>query len=184
MSKSLFLVALLPDRETQTLVRQIQQALADDFGVVAALRSPPHITLIPPFAATDRDIEILKDKLWKLFREQQPVSYSINGFGHFDDHVIYVQPIQNEQVSEIQQRIAQLFRTDLHWLKTKLDGPFHPHITLAYRDMKPELFPSIWATVAQQEFVSNEMVQSVFVLRHDGQRWRVFTEIPFSGQNA
>lgn len=179
-SKTLYLVALLPSRETQARVRDLQQQLADDFGVVAALRSPPHITLIPPFAATDGDIVQLQDKLWKLLRGQQQVAFSVNGFGHFDDRVIFIQPRQSNAVDGLQKLLVELFQTQIKWLKAKLDGPFHPHITLAYRDMKPEQFPIIWDAVSQGTFTSHEEVSSVFILRHDGQRWRVFAEVPFA----
>ena len=184
MAKTLYLVALLPSRETQARVRDLQQLLADDFGVVAALRSPPHITLVPPFAATDLDVGQIKDKLWKNLRNQALISFSTNGFGHFDDRVIFVRPTACEAVESLQKHVSALFQTELPWLKAKVDGPFNPHITLAYRDMTAEQFPAIWGKLGQGSFTSEERVSSVFILRHDGHRWRVFAEVPFGAEAA
>ena len=49
MRPSLFFIAIMPNKELEEEVYAFKKYMASHFGAQHALKSPAHITLIPPF---------------------------------------------------------------------------------------------------------------------------------------
>ena len=61
----------------------------------------------------------------------------------------------------------------------RLDYPYHPHMTVAFRDLKKDVFPLAWAEFEKKEFNSAYEVNAFHLLKHDGKEWKLFKKIPF-----
>ncbi len=49
--------------------------------------------------------------------------------------------------------------------------PFHPHITIAFRDLTERHFNSLWGEVEHKSFSGRFTVSSITLLGHDGKSW-------------
>ena len=53
---------------------------------------------------------------------------------------------------------------------------FRPHVTIAYRDIPPEVFPAMWEEFKNRKFNRSFKVESFSLLKHDGKQWNLFRE--------
>jgi 2'-5' RNA ligase len=176
--RTLFLIAVLPDRQVSSEVRMMKERLLDTHGLKAALRSPAHITLVPPFTCTDAQADAVADTLWKSLHLHGTVRFSIDGTGHFEDRVIYLNVIRSEALQALNDAVNDALRHSHAWTLRKEPQPFVPHITLANRDLRPERFGAVWADVRGISYQRTCAVGAIHLLRHDGARWKVWKEIP------
>ena len=183
-SRTLFLIALMPDREVSNEVRMLKERLMDEFGLKAALRSPAHITLVPPFTCTDEQAEKVVDTLWKALREEAAITFGLNGTDHFDDRVIYLPVTEPADVQKIHVAVNEALRAHHSWALRTEETPFTPHITLANRDLKPEQFNEVWAKLRGIAYQRHCAVRNIHLLRHDGARWKVWKEVPLGPVTA
>lgn len=58
---------------------------------------------------------------------------------------------------------------------------FHPHLTLAFRDLKKPEFYKAWEEFKDRKFNAGFVVNSISLLKHDGMQWQLFKEL---GLNA
>ncbi len=55
----------------------------------------------------------------------------------------------------------------------------HPHVTLAFRDLKPEHFEKAWPHFQNESFSASFNVMSVHLLKHQDNLWTVVKEFSF-----
>ena len=53
------------------------------------------------------------------------------------------------------------------------DRPFHPHITIAFRDLKKPMFYEAWEYFGGLKFNGRFSVEEVNLLKHEGGKWNV-----------
>ena len=130
-----YFIALLPDDALQQEVTAFKQTALDRFASGHALKSPPHITLIPPFLQDQEDFSSLQDFTSLL----TPFTVRLNGFNRFDQRVIYIDVQADESLIACQQLLASFCEQNFG---TKTAArPFHPHMTVAFKDLKNAVFP-------------------------------------------
>jgi len=170
-------LALLPPADLQEQVTAIKQQFAEQFASRAALRSPPHITLVPPFEWPTAELPALTGSLEAFARQQAPVAIDLRGFGAFPPRVIF---IHVEPSLELQQLQAQAHRHMKLLLKqeeaTAPARPFVPHMTVAFRDLSPAHFRTAWPQFQTRSFQSSFTASALTLLLHDRKRWQVFAQ--------
>lgn len=148
--------------------------MAGKFNCRHALKTVPHITLQPPFKTTFSASEILAC-LKPLSEINLPVTVSTTGFNSFDDRVAFIEVNLTDELNSIQQRV-NLFLNEKKMVPLN-NRPFHPHITLAHRDLNPEFLPEIKHLVEQKEILWKFEVNAVTLLIHQNGRWKNAGEI-------
>jgi 2'-5' RNA ligase len=178
MIDPIFFIGLLPGSEIQQEVTGFKNECAERFGARHALKSPPHITLIPPFRwRTDR-LAALKETLALFAPEQEPFEVGLRNFNCFRPRVIYVAVAPNDSLSRLQRALqAELSKSP--GLPGGEGRRFHPHITIAHRDLAPEVFPAAWKWFSGREYWRNFKAVGLTLLRHDGGRWHIEGEFFF-----
>ena len=61
----------------------------------------------------------------------------------------------------------------------ELKSKFHPHMTIATRDLTGEAFHKAWPQYKKREFQAKFHVHSIFLLKHNGKTWDIFREFGF-----
>jgi 2'-5' RNA ligase len=166
------LIAVLPSDEVSTLVRQQQQHIATVWGPKHALRTPPHITLIPPIAVTEADREVLWTCAERISKRATSFPLHLDGYSAFKPHVIYIHVTETTELNQL----FTLWRKELmsvipHVLEKYPDRPYRPHMTLAHRDVTPAQFKQIWEYYAELEFSASFEVDRFWILRHEMHGW-------------
>lgn len=167
----LYFVALLPDIAIRQEITTFKHLAAERFGSSHALKSPPHITLVPPFRCHADAETGLKAALAESASRLNSFSVQLRNFNHFGQRVIYVDVVANEGLRYCQQMTAEVFLE-----KTGIQPQsrsFHPHMTVAFRDLGTVVFSEAWAYFSQQKYEQQFTAESLTLLRHNGQRWEV-----------
>ncbi|MCI5082507.1 MAG: 2'-5' RNA ligase family protein [Saprospiraceae bacterium] len=169
---SLFFIAVLPDDEIQAEVTSFKQTAAERFDSARALTSPPHITLIPPFRWKAERLPALLDSLKEFDFSEAPFELELNGFDVFEPRVIFVAPSPNEVLNNLQQELKNKLKEEIE-LSYRDHFGFHPHMTIAFKDLTESNFAKAWAWFKQVEYKRYFIVDSISLLQHNGQRWIV-----------
>ena len=57
--------------------------------------------------------------------------------------------------------------------------PFHPHITIAFRDLTQRHFNSLWGEVEHKSLSGRFSTENITLLRHNGKIWTVEDDFLF-----
>ncbi len=182
---SLFFIALLPPSDIQEYANQIKQYFADRYASRAALKSPPHITLQPPFKWLLADVPKLEACLQTFTSDRVSVPVTLEGFAAFPPRVIYINVLKTQQLLALQADLMAHLEAQLGIVdpvsKTR---PFAPHLTVAFKDLTKQNFRAAWPEFQHRqlhcEFVANHLT----LLLHDGRRWNVSEEFPLLQSSA
>ena len=178
MNDPIFLIAVLPPDEIQKEVTGFKEYALRKFNSGHALKSPPHITLQSPFRWSLKKIKSLKNELSEFANIQKPFSVELENWDHFSDRVIFLDVLPNPDLTDLQVSLAgRLFKN----LRLKKDTrPFHPHMTVAHKDLKTHYFPKAWAHFSNMKYNRKFEVEEIVLLRHDGQKWENFERFGFN----
>jgi 2'-5' RNA ligase len=179
-AKRLFFIALLPPVEIQEAVKAIQQDITARFGSRAAQKSPPHITVQPPFYWNTESLSALEDCLQGFARGRSSVPIQLSGFGAFAPRVIYVNVVKTPELMQLKQDFDRQVVADLGEKLVVDQRPYVPHMTVAFRDLTRQNFRAAWPEFQAKPFEFSFMADQQTLLVHNGQRWTVHTDFPFS----
>lgn len=179
----LYFIALLPPAEIASTITPIKEDMAENFNSKAALRSPPHITLHMPFRWPDKKMEEILLFLQQFAKTQHPFEVCLNNFGAFPPRVIYVAITPNEKLDGLQSELLKAMRKELNIFNGnyKQQG-FHPHITVAFRDLRPANFKLAWEVYQYKSITSNFISDHLTLLKHNGQHWEILENFSFEGR--
>ena len=177
---SRFFVALLPPQDIQDYTNQIKQYFADYYASSGALKSPPHITLQPPFEWADANSPLLEASLKEFASRQQPVAITLRGFDAFAPRVIYINVVRSQELLTLQADLMTCAESNLGIVdKVSKTRPFAPHITVAFRDLTKQDFRVAWPEFAKRQLHFEFTADKLTLLLHDGKRWNIKSEFGF-----
>lgn len=173
-----FLAIVLPE-PYQSRVMALKQYVKDHFNSKAALRSPAHITLHMPFEWKKKKEDILLQSLEK-FRSIAPFRAELRNFSCFEPRVVYVEVVKNTKIEALQTKLVAHVKQNLGLMNEaeNMRG-FHPHVTIAFRDLNREKFNLAWAHFKEQKFEAAFKVNSFHLLKHCPGKWEVYREFNF-----
>ncbi|MBD2578742.1 2'-5' RNA ligase family protein [Oscillatoria sp. FACHB-1406] len=172
-----FFIAILPPEPLRQEIDEIKQYFARVYESSAALKSPPHITLKPPFQWEIENIPPLEDTLQEFAALYSKFSLAISGFGAFKPRVIFLHPLPNSELLNIQQALVLHLSQKLA-LNDRETRPFAPHLTVAFRDLTPASFKLAWSELKDRAIEFQFEVSALTLLIHTGKRWEIHREFP------
>jgi 2'-5' RNA ligase len=175
----LFFMALLPPQAIQDEVTRVKQHFADRYASRGALRSPPHITLQPPFIFDPDKISTLALALQQFATNFAPVTIQLAGFAAFPPRVIFINVLTTPALLTLQRSLADVLEKNLKIVdpQAKL-RPFTPHLTVAFRDLTPPNFAQAWEEFRDRPYQADFAVDRLTLLRHDRHCWTVHADFP------
>lgn len=174
-----FIAYALGDGERDA-VQALRQELREKFGVVAALRLPPHVTLFHPFDCPDA--APLMAPLTAVAARLEPWPVITPKFGSFREDVWYLDLEQDRALFRIKERLRQTVRASLGIEERSKHVDTHFHITMAYKDVTPEIFRKIGTCLKKRPPpVRRVVVDSFTLFEHRGGEWRELRTFPLSG---
>ncbi len=177
---SRFFVALLPPQDIQDYANQIKQHFADRYASSGALKSPPHITLQPPFEWADTNLPLLEASLKEFASRQQPVAITLRGFDAFVPRVIYIHVVKSQELLTLQADLMAYTENNLGIVdKVSKTRPFAPHMTVAFRDLTKQNLKAAWPEFEKRQLDSEFTADKLTLLLHDGKRWNIKSEFSF-----
>ena len=130
--------------EAGELVNQLRVEIAERFGVKAALRIPPHLTLFYPFEMYGVRLAELSKVLAEFAAKQMAFKLEVPGFNYFGEAVWFVDVEQSEELFNLKKQLVDLMGDEMAIEEDQKGRKgVHFHITLAYQDVTPEKFKEI-----------------------------------------
>ena len=120
--------------------------------------------------------------LQPIFESFKPFEISLNGFGSFDkknNKVIYLHAEENNLLSEMHRKLMLLLRAEFNFSETETAFEFHPHITIASRDLSSENFHKAWLEYKDKPFRAKFYVNRAYLMKHNFKKWEVLSEFQF-----
>ncbi len=175
-----FFIALLPSQEVQDVANQIKDHFAETYNSKAAKKSPPHVTLQPPFEWQWDNVSQLSQALTTFAKNHIPIPMTLDGFSAFKPRVIFINVVKTPELLRLQKDLSDYLETYLNIVhEVAQHRPFHPHLTVAFRDLKKSAFHSAWQEYQDQCLQFNFTVSHLTLLLHNGKQWDIYQEFAF-----
>lgn len=180
MSTNKFFLAIVLPAPYQNQVMAMKEYVKEHFESKAALRSPAHITLHMPFEWKDSKEELLLDTL-SAFKFGEEVRIELKDFNCFEPRVVYVDVVKNEKLDALQKTLVQHVKQNLGLMnEAKNIRGFHPHTTIAFRDLKKEMFRLAWTHFKEQKYHGSFIAREFQLLKHAPGQWEVYRTFEFN----
>ncbi len=180
MKKQLFFIAILRTLDIQSSVNQIKHHFAKVYNSKAALKSPPHITLEPPFYWEPELLEELKSVLKEFTNEQTSFPIILDGFAAFKPRVIYVDVHKTPELITVQKELMELLESSLQIVhKVSQTRPFAPHMTVGFKDLSKANFYQAWEEFKEKEFGAKFTTTRLTLLQFQEKKWEINSEFNF-----
>ena len=153
--------------------------MKDKYLCEVALRSPAHITLVPPFWMKVELEEKLIGDISEFSASQKNVLVTLNDFSHFKSRVIFIDVVPNEQLTQLQKDLTAFLREAGQYPVKEDDRSFHPHLTIATRDLYKKAFDEAWAIFKNKKFSADWMVKRISLLKYNKRTWDIIANAEF-----
>lgn len=172
-----YFLAIIPPEPHHSKLMELKQYCQENYQTSGALRSPPHITLHMPFKWPEEKQNQLEHSLQTMLGQQPSVEISVDGFGAFEPRVIFAKIDKSTQLNELYYAVKTAMKNIQIFNPSYKDRGFTPHLTIAFRDLKKPAFKLGWQYFEAKPFTANFTVPSIWLLKHDGNKWIPETEI-------
>jgi 2'-5' RNA ligase len=167
-----YFIAILPPSPIYEEALEIKRHFETKYNSKGALKSPPHITLHMPFLWKEKKERLLIEKLNQFASASPSFQIEFGGFGSFPPRVIFINVASNSNLNELQRSLNRFCKTELQLFNSQYrDLPFHPHLTVAFRDLKKDKFAEAWSEFENKSFQRVFQCESITLLKHDGHEW-------------
>lgn len=174
-----YFIAIVPPEPILSNITAIKTELFENYGIKGALRSPAHITLHMPFNWDDEKEEKLITNL-EAFRFSQSLDIELTNYSCFEPRVIFISVSENEQLNDLQKKLVQHCKKNLQLFNQADDmRGFHPHVTVAFRDLKKPVFYKIWEGYKDKNFQAQFKCHHICLMKHISDKWEVYKTFEF-----
>lgn len=178
-SAKMYFVAIVLPPELDAKALLYKRHMAEKYGCKVGLKSPAHITLIPPFWMGEEKEPVLLLDVQAVAQTASSFAAKTAGFSSFPPRTLFVAVEPNEALQTLKQKIDECFGATAYGVRPD-PRPFHPHVTIATRDIRKKDFWEAWEVLKAKEFAQTFTADALSVLRHNGARWDVIYTAVFT----
>lgn len=168
----LYFVAIMLPPLLVKEIRSFQEEMAAKYDASRQLKIPVHITLLPPFR-NDKEDDVVTAFEGACSKVKKPKEIALNGFGEFRNKVLFVNVVQNEALSEMKKTIVSNISKSLSLKLPEHYHSFHPHVTIANRDLTRRAFLKAWPVLKDRPFEKTFNTVEVALYKHMDGIWQV-----------
>jgi 2'-5' RNA ligase len=173
----LYFIALIPPSPIYDEALEQKNYFKENYNSKASLNSPPHITLHMPFRWKEQKEKDLIQSIGEFFKKFDPIKVCLDNFSAFPPRVIFINVVKSEALDQMQRNIQRFCKKELNLFNANYkELAFHPHLTLAFRDLKKPNFKKAWEEFASKEYKAEFIADRIALLKHNGKIWEVFKE--------
>lgn len=147
--------------------------MKERFDCTVALRSPAHITLIPPFWMDNKEEDNLKNAITGFAQQKTMFEIALKNFSAFKPRVIYVDVMPNESLHSLHAQLLDFFANHDSFSIGREDHHFHPHVTIATRDLRKKAFRHAWDIFKEKKYEISWIAEGISLLKHNQKNWDV-----------
>lgn len=171
----MYYVAIVCPDNLNNKIKGFKLWMQEKFGCKVALKSPAHITLIPPFWLKGDDENMLLEAISAFRSSIGEIDIHLQDFAHFSNRVLYISIKQNDLLNRIRRETEQHFIHTPGDIIKKDTRTYTPHITIANRDLKPGDFLKAWQHFSDKKFEENFTTSELSLLKLSPEKWNVIS---------
>lgn len=164
--KNMYYIAILPNDKICNEIRGFKEELEKDYGISWALRSPAHITLFPPFHLEEDSLNAVINRLRGFNYCNFPIE--LDSFDKFDAKVIYLKVKDHHHFIKVKDRLE--WELSEFNIKSRTHE-FHPHMTIAHKDLDERLFEKLWKRFRGEPYYRKFKDWSIKVFEYSPDGW-------------
>jgi len=175
-----YFIALVPPSPVYDDALRLKNYFRDQYNSKASLNSPPHITMHMPFRWKETKEKELTESLKSFCLGRPTFKLQLLNFGAFAPRVIFIDVTPSEELAQLSKELQRFCKRDLNLFNASYkDLAFHPHMTLAFRDLKKPMFLKAWEEFQERKFAAVFNVDKLVLLKHNGKVWDEFRDFDF-----
>lgn len=177
---NMYYIAIVLPRELDEQIIRFKYYMLEKYEAKVGLKSPAHITIVPPFWLHPEREDDLRSDLDSLARDIQPFPLSTKDFSAFKPRTIYIDVVPSEPLKEIKKKADRFFSERSQYGIKPENRAFNPHITIATRDLHKAAFAEAWPYFKDREFRKDWQAEGLSLLRHNKKNWDVIQTSQFA----
>src|SRR5688500_18213575 len=183
--EKLYFVAIVPPSPIYEEAFEQKVYFKTKYNSKASLNSPPHITLHMPFKFVEKNEDEIVSHLRIFAQENSSVTVKLNGFSSFPPRVIFINVEITCELERLQKNLERYFKRQLNIFNANYkELPFHPHVTLAFRDLKKPNYQKAWEEFVSKNYQATFLASTFALLKHSGSVWEVHKEFTLGQANV
>jgi 2'-5' RNA ligase len=173
-----YFLAIIPPSPVFEEALEFKNYFKQRYNSKASLNSPPHITLHMPFRWKEEKENDLIARLNTFESGIKPFNLQLLNFNSFPPRVIFIDVAENENLFALQKKLLRFSKKELNLFNADYkDQPFHPHLTLAFRDLKKSMYGEAWQEFSCKLYSADFLVDRFVLLKHNGRVWEPLSDI-------
>jgi 2'-5' RNA ligase len=177
---NMYFIAIVLPLNLDEKVLHWKKYMQEKYRCKVGLKSPAHITIVPPFWLEANMEEELLNDVDTLAKDINSFTVATNDFSAFKPRTIFVSVQKNAALEKLK-RNADSYFLEKEQYKIKIETrQFHPHITIATRDLIKKDFYECWPFFEAKEFKEEWEATGLSVLRHNKRNWEVIYTAGFT----
>ncbi len=153
---------------------KFKKELFEKFNVKSS-KLPAHFTIKAPFEY-DKEITDLNRIIEEFCKNEKAKAFTIDGYDHFDDRVIYMKVNMSKEAKEFHDRLIDKMSQIPYIEFDKKDGKNKTfHVTLASKKLK-SVYYRAWEYIKQYPCKFNCVFDNVTIYKWEEGTWKLYQE--------
>lgn len=169
----LYFIAIILPQYLDDKILAYKNFMLEKFNCKVGLKSPAHITIVPPFRMDqNKEADLLK-AVKNITINFSSFSIATKNFSAFAPKTIFIDVEPNENLNHLKNLSGNYFSQHPEYLIQLDQRPFHPHITIATRDIDKKDFKEARSFFINKIFKEEWLATGLSVLKHNQKKWDV-----------
>lgn len=179
----MYFIALVAPEDINKQVLKWKHWMKERYLCEVALKSPAHITLVPPFWMKPALENTLVGAITDFSIHQKNFKVQLENFSHFKPGVIFIGVAENDQLTTMKHDLSRFLLNSGDYPLKEDDRSFHPHVTIATRDLHKTAFTEAWEHFKEKRYAAEWIAQGISLLKHNNRNWDVIATSSFSAES-
>ena len=175
----MYFIAIVAPEDINKQVLKWKLWMKERYQCVVALRSLAHITLVPPFWMDPALEQDLISSMTIFASQQEKFLVQSAQFSHFGQKVIFIDVTRSDALTRLPPALYEFLLSVGKYPLKQEERSFHPHITVATRDLHKKAFNEAWEHFKEKEYKAGWLAGDISLLRHNGTDWDVIARASF-----
>jgi 2'-5' RNA ligase len=175
----MYSIALVAPADIDRQVLKWKTWMKEKFDCSVAFKSPAHITLVPPFwmpSELEYDLEASLNVFSAL---RSSFTIRLMDFSHFKPRVIFVNVVPDGRLTRLHIELNAFLLQENKYPLEKEERSFHPHVTIATRDLHKKAFYEAWEHFNEKKYQAEWPLSAISLMKHDKKKWDVINTSHF-----
>jgi 2'-5' RNA ligase len=124
----------------------------------------------------------LQKSIGSFADSQTAFEVELQNFSFFKSKVIFVEVIKNNNLQQLTENLTS-YLIDKNFHIKKDERPFHPHVTIAARDLQKKAFYEAREIFREKKYYARWQADNISILKHDQKKWEVISTSQFQSFN-